>query len=143
MVNSVQSRLLALLVLALAAYGIERLIVTDTEAIENLAAAMAEDIKDQRWEALESHLHEDFTYGTRGRRKTIAHIRSLVGKYRPTGVGVSLYEIKVDGDDATALGEVWGHVAARPVRVGIQVKLTRTEEGDWVLLEVSGGEHAR
>ncbi len=143
MVNTVHSRLLALLVLALAAYGIERLIVTDTEAIETLAEDMAADIEDERWEALEDHLHEDFTYGKLDRRKTIAHVRGLVSKYRPTGVGVSLYEIEVDGDDATALGQVWGHVAARPVRVDILVKLTRNDDGDWVLLEVTGGERPR
>jgi len=139
MVNTVRSRLLALMILALAAYGVERLIVTDTEAIEGLAEAMAEDIRTSSWDALEGRLHEEFTYDGKDRAATVAHVRSLVGRYHPTEVGVILFDIEVDGDDARAKGQIWGRVVGRSVRVTIAAKLRRTDEGDWVLLEVTGG----
>lgn len=133
-----RSKLLLLLVLGLLIWGVERLIVTDAEAIENLAEAMAEDIRDKRWADLEGRLHPEFQYGRRDREKTVEHVRGLVERHKPTGVGVSLFEIEVVGDTATANGHVWGNVAGRPVRVSIGAKLLRGEDG-WLLREVTGG----
>ena len=133
-----RSKLLTLLVIGLVIWGVERLIVTDKEQIEALAETMAEDIRDKRWSDLESRLHEDFMYGKRDREKTVEYVKGLVERNKPTGVGVSLFEIEVTGDSAKAKGHVWGNVAGRPARVSIDAKLLRTDDG-WVLREVMGG----
>lgn len=137
-----RSKLLLLLVLGLVIWGVERLIVTDAEAIEHLADVLAEDIQAERWDDLASRLHEDFRFNGMDRERTVAHVRGLVERSKPTGVGVSLYEIEVAGEFATARGHVWGNVAGRPIRVAIDAKLGRTEDG-WVLREVSGGSMGR
>ena len=136
-----RSKLLTLLVLGLLIWGVERLIVTDREAIENLAESLAEDIRAERWDELESRLHEEFRYQRMDRARTVEHVRGLVERTKATGVGVSLYEIEVTGEVATARGHVWGNVAGRPVRVSIDAKLRRDEDAEhgWVLREVSGG----
>lgn len=134
-----RSKLLTLIVLALLIWGVERLIVTDREAIEGLAETVAEDIRDGRWEDLRSRLHEDFVYNSQDRDRTVAYVQGLVERYKPTGVGVDLFEIEVTDDAATARGHVWGNVGGRPVRVGIDAKLLRTEDDGWVLREVTGG----
>ncbi len=134
-----RSKLVTVLVLGLLIWGVERLIVTDKEAIENLAEAMAEDIKAGRWSAVEAKLHPEFSYQHMDREKTVAYVRKLRERHRPTGVGISLFEIEVIDDTATAKGHVWGNVAGRPVRVGIDAKLVKLEDEGWVLREVLGG----
>lgn len=133
-----RSKLLTLTVLVLLIWGVERLIVTDKEAIETLSERMSDDIGARRWDDLTSRLHPDFRYRHMDREAAVAHVRTLVDRHKPTGVAVRLFEIEVTEDTATAKGHVWGNVGGRPTRVGIDAKLTRTDEG-WLLREVTGG----
>jgi hypothetical protein len=130
--------LLALGLVTLAAFGIERLIVTDVEAIENLAAKASEAIEERRFEVLEGLMAEDFTYAGRDRAATVAYVRRLVEKHQPPRVGLSLTRVEVDGDGAEASGVVLGTVYGRPMRYPVQAVLVRGEDG-WRLSRVKGG----
>ena len=133
-----RSKFLLILAVGLLIWGVERLIVTDAEAIENLAEETTEDIRTGRWEQLASRMHEDFQYQRMDRDGTVAYVQRLMENTKPTNVGVSLYDIEVDEDTATAKGHVFGNVGGRPVRLSIDAKLVRSEDG-WVLREVFGG----
>lgn len=137
-----RSPLLGLLVVALLVFGLERLIVTDAEAIEQLGVDAARAIRERAWERLEPMLHEEFQYEGRDRTATIAHIRSLVRKYKPADVGIALFEIEVDGGEAKARGVVRGSALGRPVRVAIDAWFK--ESGDeWKVWKVRGGGYVR
>lgn len=139
---TIRAQFVGLLLVAGLVFGIERLIVTDAEAIENLARDVGVAIEAQRFEALEDFLHEEFTYRGRDRAETIEFVRGLVRKYKPMGVQIVVYEVEVEGDDARAKGVVSGTAYGRPARVPVDATFRRTEDG-WRLLEVRGGEYVR
>ncbi|MDA1194712.1 MAG: hypothetical protein O2894_05965 [Planctomycetota bacterium] len=137
-----RSRLLGVLLIGLIAWGVERLIVTDREAIDSLAEALAEDLQAGRYEEVEARMEPEFKYAGKDRAATIKLLRSLMDKYQPTDLGLRLYEITIEGDIARAKGTVWGNVLARPMRVGIEAVLVRGDDG-WLLREVTGGTMVR
>ncbi len=134
---AIRTQILALGILALAAFGIERLIVTDAEAIENLAKDTAKALMEKRYEVLEDVLDESFEYQGKDRAKTIQHVRSLIEKHRPLAVEVRLPEVKIEDDTAKAAGYIGAQVYGRPIRYGIEVDLVRREDG-WKLVKVKG-----
>ncbi len=134
--------LLTLVVLALLVFGIERLIVTDSEQIERLAEEASEAIRSQAWERLAGLLHEDFTYEQRDGPETVEHVRRLVKKYKPTDVGIALFEIEVVGEEARARGVVRGTALGRPARVPESAWFKETDDG-WKLWKVRGGGYVR
>ena len=133
----VRPHFIALLLITLVAVGIERLIVTDAEAIEALGETVATAMEERDFEALDSLLDEAFQYRGRDRAETLKHVRSLLSKYKPTGIQIQLQQIEVDEDRATAKGVILGQAYGRPAQFQMDVVLQRTEEG-WKLLEVKG-----
>jgi hypothetical protein len=139
---TIRSPLLGLLVVGLIVFGLERLIVTDAEEIEQLGRNAAKAIQTEAWDWLEQMLVEDFAYERRDRAETVQHIRSLVRKYKPTDVGIAFLEIKVDGQEATAKAVVRGTALGRPARVPVDAWFRETEDG-WKLAKVRGGDWVR
>jgi hypothetical protein len=137
-----RSPLLFLLLVALLVFGLERLIVTDTEAIEQLARDAAQAIRVEAWGQLESLLHEDFDYEGRDRAATLEHVRSLARKYKPIDVGITVVDVKVDGDEATARGVVRATAMGRTAQVPVDASFRRTADG-WRLAKVRGGGYVR
>ena len=101
---SIRPHFLGLLLLGLVVFGIERLIVTDEEAIEQVAQSMSDAIAEQRFEDLEPLLHAEFEFQGKDRAETIAYVRSLVRKYKPIGAQVALVDIQVEDDTGVAVG---------------------------------------
>lgn len=138
MAPSIRSQFLALIALTAVGLLVAHLIVTDAEAIEALAERMARAAAERDMQALGEALSEDFTYGSRDRAATLAHVEGLLGKHKPVGIEVNLYEIRVDDGRATAKGVVGAQVYGRPMRVQIDVELIETDDG-WKLVKVRGG----
>lgn len=136
---AVRSQFLALLVLAMAAFAIERLIVTDAEAIEALAERAAQATFERDWTALEACLDEDFHYGRLDRRGTLDLVQGLVARHNPTRVSVTLFDIEVDGTAAKAKGIVAGTAYGRPVQVRVEAELRYVDDERWVLSKLTGG----
>ncbi len=139
---TVRSPLLGLLVIASLVFGIERLIVTASERIERVAKDCGAAIQAQDWERLEGLLHEDFEYEGRDRAATIAHVRSLVRKYKPTEIVISVHEVEVDDGKAKSQGVVKGSAMGRPARVPVQAWFRETDDG-WKLWKVQGGSYVK
>jgi DNA-binding GntR family transcriptional regulator len=139
---AVRPTFLALLAIALLAYGIERLIVTDAEAIEALAERAGRAVADRDWENLRGCLSEDFHYGSLDRDGTVTLVRRLVERHDPKGIRVLMQHIEVHGDEAQAEGIVVGRAYGRPARVVVSVDLRRVD-GDWRIARVEGGNFVR
>ena len=140
---SIRPHFLGLLLLGLVVFGIERLIVTDEEAIEQVAQSMSDAIAEQRFEDLEPLLHAEFEFQGKDRAETIAYVRSLVRKYKPIGAQVALVDIQVEDDTGVAVGIVSGTVYGRPQQVRVEATFERTEDDEWVLRKVTGGQLPR
>jgi len=134
---AIRPHFLGLLVIALVVFGIERLIVTDKEAIETVAGEMAEAIQERQFDRLEALLHPDFEFGGRDGAQTVAYVRSLVSKYQPMGTKVVFVDIQVEGDTGTADGVISARVMGRPQQVRVKAVFARTEDDEWVLEKVS------
>jgi len=133
---SIRTHFVALLLLALLAFGIERWIVTDAEAIEALGEEAAAALRERDPEALKGLLDEDFHFDRRDRSATLTQVRRLLERYQPTGIQIRLGKIKVDGDRAHALGQIQGQASGYRSGYQVEVELIRGEEG-WKLLEVT------
>jgi len=129
---------LGLLAVILVGYGIERLIVTDREAIEALAAETAAAIQAGDFEGLTNKLHAEFEYGDRDRDQTVAFVRTAVRKFRPVGTRIVLFEITVNGETATAAGQVTATVLGRLQQLRIDAVFRKGEEG-WQIKEIRSG----
>ena len=133
---TIRSRFLALICLTGLVLLVEHLIVTDAEAIEALGERAARAAADRDFGALGEVLADDFRYGSRDKASTLAYVQSLLGKHKPMGIEVTLFEIKVKDERATARGVVRAQVYGRPIGVGIDAELIETEEG-WRLLRIN------
>lgn len=140
---AIRPHFLGLLVIALVVFGIERLIVTDKEAIEAVADEMAVAIQERQLERLEPLLHPEFEFAGRDRTETIAYVRGLVQKYQPMGAKVVFVDIQVEGDTGTADGVIQATVMGRPQQVRVKAVFARTEDDEWVLKKASFDEVPR
>jgi len=129
---------LGLMVITLMGFGIERLIVTDKEAIQALGEDLAEAIQKQDYGRLEGSLDPDFEYRGRDRTEALEYVRRRVRQYQPLNIKVEFLEIRVEDDTAKAAGNVSALVLGRPWRGRIDATLVRTDDGDWVLKSVEG-----
>lgn len=140
---AIRPHFLGLLVIALVVFGIERLIVTDKEAIEAVADEMAVAIQERQLDRLEALLHPEFEFGDRDRAETVAYMRSLVGKYQPMGTKVVFVDIQVEDDTGTADGVIRATVMGRLQQVRVKAVFARTEDDEWLLRKVSSDGVAR
>jgi hypothetical protein len=135
----VRPRPRSLLIAALLAVGlgflIERLVVTDTEAIEALLEEARDAAKDREWARLRPLLSDDFVWQGRNADETVAEVARLAERHGPTMIEVA-----------------WGAVAPARLRCdvevdvrarvglyhhGVRVRVTFAKEKDgWRMLEV-------
>ncbi len=142
MAPPIRSQFLALIALIGIGLLVAHLIVTDAEAIRALADRTAGAAAERDMQALGEALSADFTFGSRDRAGTLEHVQGLLQKHKPTGIGVDLYELRVDDARATAKGVVSATAYGRPMRVQIDVDLVKTDDG-WKLSRVRGGGYVR
>jgi hypothetical protein len=140
MLNVPRSKLLAVTLAGLLAWGISALIVTDKEAIEAVAEAMSAEILAGEWESLEGHLHEEFKYGGMSRGKTVAYLKQLAEQHGPNEVAVTFEAIEVTDDRAKAKGWIRARTVStgeRFAQVQFDARLVRSDDG-WLLMEIVG-----
>jgi len=118
-----------LVVLAGLAFLIERLIVTDEEAVEALIEDAARAVREGDFEALTALLAPDFEAEGREREAAVAWISTLKRRWRPLGLEVEVREVVVEGDTAKAPVLVSMTVMARPVRFLVEVDSRQTDRG--------------
>lgn len=123
-----RAALVALGVLALVLL-IERLVVTDAEAIESMMEGAAEALDAGDFDRLGSFLHESFASQGQDRETVLAYIRRLHAGYRPTGLNARMEGVVVEGDGATGVGHVGMQVLGRPHRVRLRMTFLRGPDG--------------
>jgi len=118
-----------LLILAGAIWAIERLVVTDEEALEALVRAAAEAIRSDDGASLERTLAPEFEASQRDRAGTVRWVGRQWRRYRPFRLEVEVGRIGVEGDRATlqAVGSMT--VMARPVEVHVDLEARRAADG--------------
>lgn len=119
----------ALVVLAALGFLLERLIVTDEEAVEALVEDAAKAVREGDFQALTALLALDFEAEGRERDEAVAWIRTLTRRWRPLGVEAKVQKVEVEGDTAKAPTLVSMTVMARPVRFLVEVDCKKTDRG--------------
>jgi hypothetical protein len=114
---------------ALAAWGVERLVVTDREAIEALIEGARTAVVRRDWPALESMLAEDYAERGLDRAGAIAWIQRLWQRSRLTALSVEVDDVRVEGDRAAARVTVSPTMGFGSAQFGGRVDLERREEG--------------
>lgn len=128
-----------LLALGLAGWGLERLVVTDREAVESALARAASAVSHDDWAGLSAAIADDYDERGRDRAALVSWIRGLKERHRPRGVELDVLDPTVEGDHAAA------RVVVRPgppyvgVRVEGRVDLLRTADG-WRISGITAGE---
>lgn len=117
--------------IALAALGIwiERLVVTDAEAIRILVEKTAAAAGNGDFETVAEALDPAYEAEGRDREELIAWLQTLWRRLRPLDVQVDLGEVALDGDEASAPALVTAKVLGRPVQVDVEATFHRTESG--------------
>jgi ketosteroid isomerase-like protein len=108
---------------------VERVIVTDAEAVEALVQRAAEAVREGDFEALAATLGAGFTVEGRTGKEALDWIRKLRRNYRPLGIDAEVGEVEVSEDRAVAPTVVSMTVMARPVHLRAAVHCRRAEDG--------------
>ena len=108
---------------------VERLIVTDAEAVDALVQRAAEAVREGDFEALAATLGAGFTVEGRTGEEALDWIRKLRRNFRPLGIEAEVGEVEVSEDRALAPTVVSMTVMARPVRLRAAVHCRRGEDG--------------
>lgn len=124
----------AAIALGALAWGIERLVVTDTEAIEALVERAEEAVRDGDFETLAGLLHPDYEAEGRDRDEAVRYVRRLWRRYRPVGLDVELGTVRVEGDRAEAPAVADVRALGRPFTIRLRTGFGRTPDG-WRLRE--------
>jgi hypothetical protein len=125
--------LLVLLFAGVVAYIVERLVVTDIEAVEMVVAEATEACRRGDFDALREHLSEDFEYldgssRPHDREASVRAVRVAFGLFRPIGLATRLNDVAVTGETATARATVSASGGRFEVRLSL-----RREDGRWRL----------
>lgn len=129
----------ALLLLALAVglgVLVERLIVTDTEAIEALLDEALEAGRARQLAPIRPHLADDFAYHGRGPDEALADAQRLFDSYKPTLVDLRRGPIVVVAPRAEAEVDV-RIVAMAGLYAGRIGLVLRKDDGTWRIVEAS------
>jgi hypothetical protein len=136
---------LGIVVLGLVAWGIERLVVTDREAIEHLLERTAASIERGDWDGVSRSLSDDFRSQATKQDKEpfLAWVKSAWSTFGEPAPRVSVRETVVEGDTAASLVRVT--VAGYPAPIDARIECKRTEDGWRIarLVEYSMGSFAR
>lgn len=135
-----RGRSLLLILLGLAAVGllIERIVITDAEAIEGLASDAEEAFNERRFGDLVDILDPDFSYGGRDRQGTVAYLERMAKRFQATGVDVVLEEPAIEGDEASAEATVRLRMLNRLTVVPVSLRFAR-RDGRWRFKQASLG----
>ena len=123
----------SLLLLAALAFGIEWLIVTDTEALEAWAEEKSEALNAGDRQALETLLSPDFAYGRSDREAALDLAERERLKRKAQDIEVILGKIEVNGDTARANAGLYATIEQVRYRLTTRLQFQRGPDG-WVLL---------
>src|SRR5262245_56716570 len=112
MLRSKRSLLVGLLLAVGLGILIERLVVTDAEAIEALLEEANDAAKDREWRRLRPLLSDDFTWQGRDADATVAEIERLAERNRPTWIEMR-----------------WGAIAPARLRCDVEVEVRAAAYG--------------
>lgn len=118
-----------LLAFAALGYGIERLVVTDREAIEELLERAAATVSHDDWDGFAATVDDDFAARGRNKPAFVAFVRTLKDRYKPGGVGLEIGGATINDDRAAAPVVVLPGAPYVGMRVGGHVDLVRTGAG--------------
>ena len=111
------------------AIAVERLVVTDREAIGDLVDRAAEAAMKGDFPAFAETLDVEYQADGRDRSAMVEYIETRWRRYRPHGFDVQLGEIRLEGDEASAPIEVTVFVAGRPMPIPGEVHFVRRDDG--------------
>jgi hypothetical protein len=132
-----RSLLIGLLIAVGLGVLIERLVVTDTEAIEALLEEARDAAKDREWNRLRPLLSDSFTWHGLGPDETVAELTRLAERNRPTLIEVNWGAVAPSRLRCEVDVEV--RAFAYGGRYGGTVRVVFAKERDgWRLLEVQG-----
>ena len=121
--------LLGILLLFAVGLGIERLVISDREAIESLLERAATSVSRDDWDALANALDEEYAEHGRDKQAFVAFVRGLKERHRPQGVGLEIGDTTVDGDRAETRVVVKPGAPYIGLRIGGRVVLVRSPDG--------------
>lgn len=124
--------LLMLLLLGGLAFFLDRMIVTDREAIETLVETATEAARAGDFEALAEALDDDYQGKGGSRDGALRLVKSLWATWKPMNLDTDLGEIEVDGDHAEAPMTVTGQVLGRPLALKLRTTFRKRDKG-WKL----------
>ena len=130
---------LAVLALGVLAFVVERLVVTDREAVTALLEDAAAAVSKNDWEKLSGALDDDYAEHGRDRAAFVSYVAGLAKQYKPQGVGIEVAEPTIDGDHAAARVVVKPGAPFIGVRIDGRVDLVRRRDG-WRIVGVSESE---
>ncbi|MGE0192529.1 MAG: nuclear transport factor 2 family protein [Planctomycetota bacterium] len=128
----------SLLLLVGFAWGIERLVVTDAEAIEQVLEDAAKSFDRKDFAALGALLHEDFVQDGTPREQALARLEALSKRFGPLGTSVDVSDIRVDDDEATSRVTVRVRALGQVLPLEGRVTLRRDGDGDWRIRGADG-----
>ena len=129
--------LLGMLVLVLIGWGIERLIVTDTEAIEGLLEDARKAVLVRELPRLRPMMDDAFAWGELGPDETVQRLQGYVDRGRPTRIDVNWGPVVPRGD--TCIVEADVRVLAYGGLFPVHGRLTFTRtSGGWKLAAAEG-----
>jgi hypothetical protein len=112
-----------------AAYLIERLVVTDREAVTTLIEAAAGAVANRDFVALKDALDEEYSAEGRDRDEAARYVEAQVVRHEPTAIGVNVRDVAVNGDVATARVGLNARAGVYRQRIEVEVRLRRRPEG--------------
>ncbi len=123
----------SLLFLALLAFVIERLVVTDLEALETWSQDCADALNMENAEALTALLSEDFSYKRHNREGGVELALRERKQYKARAIEITLRQIEVNGDVARAEARIFATISAGRIPLNARLEFERGPDG-WVLL---------
>jgi hypothetical protein len=128
-VIGLRQSVLVLLLVAGLVVAIERLIVTDEEAVEDALLGAVDAVGAGDFDALLEAIHPGYEAGGRDREELVAYVRSLWRLYAPRDLSADVEQVTFEDDDtATARMRVRAWSAGRPWLVVLDVDLLSDDD---------------
>jgi predicted lipid-binding transport protein (Tim44 family) len=124
-----------LLAAGLAAFLIERLVVTDEEAIRATIDGAVAAVEHGDFEALREAIDEEYREGRDDRDAAVRRVESLYRTFQPTGLDADVVAVTVNGDADGDRADVRMVLRARSHRARVTVAATMVRRGKaWKVL---------
>ena len=121
--------LLLLLVLGGLAFGLDRLIETDEEAIEALVDRATRAAREGDFQAVGETLDVEYQGKGGSRDGVLKLVQSLWETWKPADLGTELGDIQVEGETAKAPVRVKGQVLGRPLALQLETHYVKRDAG--------------